>query len=173
MAEQTTIEQVKTQAGEIATQTMEKVEKLGEQAKAEVTAALDQNAKAKELTAGLLQPIYQLAESLSFPAFHWLAFAIMFAGVVGFALQIVLAKLLVLSQASFSLSEIISDFFGLFISLIGLVLTTQAATEHSTFTQSPAAVLTSAGVGLVIGVILYFWGQAQEMDAARGRDGTH
>ena len=93
----------------------------------------------------------------------------MFAGVVGFGLQLVLAKLVVLSKMGFSLTEIISDATGLAISLVGLVLTTQAAAENSHFTESPVAVLSAAAVGLVFGIMLYRWGQAQEVEALKGR----
>jgi hypothetical protein len=49
------------------------------------------------------------------------------------------------------------------------VLTTQAAAENSTFTQSAAAVLSASVAGLVLGFILYRWGQAQELQAVTGR----
>src|SRR5690606_29809677 len=95
----------------------------------------------------LLKPIYWLAEKFAFPTFYWLAFAAMVAGVVSFALQLVLAKLVVLSKFSLSPTEILSDSLGLVVSVIGLVLTTQAATENSTFTQSAFAVLSAAAIG--------------------------
>jgi len=116
-----------------------------------------------------LQPIYLLAERLAFPSFHWLAFGLMTAGVVSYLLQLVLGKLVVLSRMGFSVKEILSDLISLIISLVGLVLTTQAAAENSTFTQSPAAVLSSAILGAVLGFILYTWGQSQELQAAAGR----
>ncbi len=130
---------------------------------------LDKDPRAKTAAAGILQPIYVVAENLAFPAFHWLAFALMTAGVVSYALQLVLAKLVVLMRRGFSLGEIISDAFGLAISVIGLVLTTQAAAENSTFTQSAAAVLTATVAGALVGLILYWWGQSQELQAAAGR----
>ena len=130
---------------------------------------LDKDPRAKTAAAGILQPIYVVAENLAFPAFHWLAFALMTAGVVSYALQLVLGKLVVLMRMGFSLGEIISDAFGLAISVIGLVLTTQAAAENSTFTQSAAAVLSATVAGALVGLILYWWGQAQELQAAAGR----
>lgn len=130
---------------------------------------LDKDPRAKTVAAGILQPIYLVAKKLAFPAFHWLAFALMTAGVVSYALQLVLGKLVVLMRMGFSLGEIISDAFGLAISVIGLVLTTQAAAENSTFTQSAAAVLTATVAGALAGLILYWWGQAQELQAAAGR----
>ncbi|MEK6262897.1 MAG: hypothetical protein AABP62_30225 [Planctomycetota bacterium] len=130
---------------------------------------LDKDPRAKTAAAGVLQPIYVVAENLAFPTFHWLAFALMTAGVVSYALQLVLGKLVVLMRMGFSLGEIISDAFGLAISVIGLVLTTQAAAENSTFTQSAAAVLTATVAGAIVGLILYWWGQAQELQAAAGR----
>ena len=69
----------------------------------------------------------------------------------------------------FSLKEIASDAVGLAISVVGLVLTTQAAAENSTFTQSPALVISATGVGAIVGFILYLWGQSQELQAADGR----
>lgn len=130
---------------------------------------VDENAEAAEIKAGLLKPIYKLAESFAFPAFHWLAFGLMVLGVVSYALQLTLGKLIVLGHAGFSPKEILSDLVGLAVSVIGLVLTTQAATENSSFTTSPAAVLSSAGVGLLLGILFYLWGQSQEIEAARGR----
>jgi hypothetical protein len=130
---------------------------------------VDRSETAHEVSAGLLKPVYLLAEHLAFPMFHWVAFALMTAGVVGFALQLVLAKLVVLSKFSFSFREILSDAIGLAISLFGLVLTTQAAAENSTFTQSPALVLSSAALGLIVGFLHYRWGQSQELAAVEGR----
>ncbi|QDV77472.1 hypothetical protein [Botrimarina mediterranea] len=132
-------------------------------------AAIDQNAQAQEIAGGVLAPIYHLAEAFSFPAFHWVAFCIMTVGVVSFALQLTLGKLVVLTRGGFSLSEILSDAVGLIVSLVGLVLTTQAATQNSTFTQSSFSVLSSAGVGVVLGLIFYLWGQRIELQATKGR----
>lgn len=134
-----------------------------------VAKKVDENPKAKQAAAGVLQPIYDLAEQISFPAFHWVAFTLMVAGVVGYALQLVLGKLVVLTRFGFSVSEILSDAFGLIISLIGLVLTTQAATENSSFTQSASSVLSATACGVIAGLILYRWGQAQELQATKGR----
>lgn len=135
----------------------------------EVARQVDQSPKAKEITAGILTPIYQVAEKLSFPMFHWVAFAVMTTGVVSYVLQLVLAKLVVLMRMSISLTEILSDALGLVISVIGLVLTTQAAAQNSTFTQSPASVLSAAIVGGVAGFVFYVWGQRQEVQAAQAR----
>lgn len=130
---------------------------------------VDQSPQAQEVSAGILEPIYAFAEHLAFPAFHWVAFALMVTGVISFALQLVLAKLVVLSRMGFSLTEILSDAMGLAVSLIGLVLTTQAAAENSNFTNSPAAVVSSTAVGVLCGVIFYWWGQKQEVQAVKGR----
>ncbi len=135
----------------------------------EIAKSIDQNETAKNAAEGLLGPIYKLAEKLSFSSFHWLAFGLMAAGVVSFALQLVLGKLVVLFKGSINVREILSDAIGLIISLVGLVLTTQAAAENSTFTQSPAAVLSAAGLGAVLGFMLYRWGQAQEVNAVAGQ----
>jgi hypothetical protein len=101
---------------------------------------IDQNVTAQEISGGILSPIYRLAEAISNPAFHWIGFAIMVAGVVSFALQLTLGKLVALTRAGFSPSEILSDALGLAVSLVGLVLATQAAAENSNFTGSAAAV---------------------------------
>ena len=136
---------------------------------AELAKTLDQDPRAKTAAAGILQPIYVVAENLAFPAFHWLAFALMTAGVVSYTLQLALGKLVVLMRMGFSLGEILSDAFGLAISVIGLVLTTQAAAENSTFTQSAAAVLSATVSGVLVGLVLYWWGQSLELQAAAGR----
>jgi hypothetical protein len=93
----------------------------------------------------------------------------MVAGVVSFALQLTLGKLVVLSRLGFSFSEILSDALGLVVSLVGLVLTTQAAAENSTFTSSAFAVLSATGVGALVGFVFYVWGQRQELQAVEGR----
>lgn len=155
------IEQATDQIGEVAETTQKKVSEFAEQ--------VDQDERAQEAKAGILKPIYMLAEYCSFPTFHWVAFTLMVAGVIGFALQLVLGKLVVLANRGFSLKEILSDGIVLAISLVGLVLTTQAATENSTFTQSAFAVLSATAVGGLLGFVLYLWGQAQEVEAARGR----
>ncbi len=148
-------------AGDFANEARSKAE--------EIAAKIDQSEQAHEVSAGILKHIYKLAEFLSFPAFHWLAFGAMVAGVVSFSLQLVLAKLLLLSRMHLSFREILSDGLGLVISLTGLVLTTQAAAQNSNFTQSPAAVLSATAVGVVTGFILYVWGQRQEVQAVAGR----
>lgn len=157
----TTLNDVKQKAEHVADDAKKKVEEIAKE--------VDKSPQAKQISAGILQPIYQLAEQLAFPMFHWIAFAVMATGVVSFALQLVLAKLVVLSKMSFSPAEILMDAHGLVVSLIGLVLTTQAAAENSSFTQSPFAVLSAAAVGVVVGFIFYRWGQSQEVQAAIAR----
>ena len=156
-----TTDKVKEVAEKGLEKTTEEVTKIAKQ--------VDQDPRANTAAAGVLRPIYLVAEKLSFPAFHWVAFALMVAGVVSYALQLALGKLVVLTRLGFSLKEIVSDAVGLAISIFGLVLTTQAAAENSTFTQSPAAVLSATATGVIAGIILYFWGQSQELDAAAGR----
>ncbi len=135
----------------------------------EITKQVDESEQAQEYSAGVLQPIYKMAEFLSFSWFHWLAFTFMVSGVVSFALQLVLAKLAVLMHGGFSLAQILTDSQGLIISLVGLILTTQAATENSTFTNSATAVLSATAVGVVAGFLFYLWGQSEELQALRGR----
>ncbi len=135
----------------------------------DIAAKVDESEKAKAVSAGILTPIYTLAEAVSFSGMYWVAFAVMATGVVSFALQLTLGKLAVLARMSFSLTEILSDALGLVISLAGLVLTTQAATENSSFPESPAAVLSASVVGLIAGAIFYWFGQRQELEAAKGR----
>jgi hypothetical protein len=135
----------------------------------EVARSVDASAEAQEVSAGILRPIYRLAEAFSFPAFHWLAFAVMVAGVASFALQLTVGKLIVLSRLGFSPSEVLSDALGLVVSLVGLVLTTQAAAENSDFTTSAAAVLSATVVGAISGFVFYLWGQRQELQAVAGR----
>lgn len=128
---------------------------------------LDQSKTVQDAAAGLLKPIYDLSRYMAHPWFYWLAFALMVAGVVSFAGQIVLTKLLLIFSLHLSMKELLSDLLGLLISLVGLVLVTQAATENSTFSGSPAAVLSSAVVGVIAGVMFYLWGQSTEFKAAR------
>jgi hypothetical protein len=134
-----------------------------------VAEQVDANETAKQVTAGILQPIYALAERMAFSWFYWLAFAAMATGVVSYALQLVLGKLVALTRMSFSPTEILSDALGFVISVVGLVLTTQAAAENSTFTGSSFAVLSASLVGVLAGIVFYLWGQSQELAAAKGR----
>jgi uncharacterized lipoprotein YajG len=133
----------------------------------EIGTTLNDSKAVQEISAGVLEPIYKLTEYVAHPAFYWTAFAIMVAGVVSFAGQLVLTKLLLLIQVKLNFKEILSDLLGLVISLVGLVLTTQAATENSSFTSSPSAVVSAAVVGVVAGIVFYIWGQSQELRAAR------
>jgi hypothetical protein len=149
------------EASKVADEAEEKIEEIAEK--------VDQSDTAQEVSTSILKPIYSLAEKFSFRAFYWLAFAVMVAGVISFGLQLVLGKLVVLSKRGFSLAEILSDALGLVISLVGLVLTTQAATENSNFTASAFAVLSATVVGAVAGFIFYVWGQRQELQAVEGR----
>ena len=157
--------------GEIEAKARQTLESAAETADA-VAEAVDSSNEAQEVSAGILTPIYQLAETFAFPAFYWVAFAVMVAGVVSFALQLTLGKLVVLARAGFSPSEILSDALGLVVSLIGLVLTTQAATENSSFAESAAAVLSAAILGAIAGFVFYWWGQKQELQAVAGRKRT-
>jgi hypothetical protein len=159
--EQSQTDQLKETAKQVEEKTVQEVTKIAKQ--------VDQDPRAKTAAAGILQPIYVVAEKLAFPAFHWIAFSLMSAGVVSYVLQLVLGKLVVLTRLGFSVKEIVSDAVGLAISIVGLVLTTQASAENSTFTQSPAAVISATAVGVIVGFILYLWGQSQELDAVAGR----
>jgi hypothetical protein len=154
--------------GNLQEQTQQTLERASQKADA-VAEAVDNSEQAQEVSAGILKPIYQLAEMFAFPTFHWMAFAVMVTGVVSFALQLTIGKLLVLARSSFSLSEVLSDALGLAVSLVGLVLTTQAAAENSDFTKSSAAVLSATAVGAIAGLLFYLWGQRQELQAVEGR----
>jgi len=156
-----TVETVKVESEKVVAETKESVDKIAKE--------VDQDPRAREASAGLLTFIYRVAEKLSFPAFHWVAFAIMVAGVVSYAFQLVLGKLALLFRGSLNLAEILSDAKAFVISVVGLVLTTQAAAENSTFTQSPFAVLSSTAVGAIVGLVFYRWGQRLEVEAAIGR----
>ncbi|MEN1678582.1 MAG: hypothetical protein AAGJ46_03245 [Planctomycetota bacterium] len=154
---------------ESATETAaDAAEKAGEKID-EVAKQIDADAEAQKVKDSVLKPIYQLAEAISFSAFHWVAFTLMTAGVVSFGLQLVLGKLVVLSKMGLSITEILGDALGLAISLIGLVLTTQAATENSQFTESAFSVLSATVLGLMVGFLFYLWGQRQELQAVKGR----
>ena len=134
-----------------------------------VAEAVDRNERAQDVSAGILSPIYRLAEAFSFPTFHWIAFSVMVAGVISFALQLTLGKLVVLARLGFSPAEILSDALGLVVSLLGLVLTTQAAAENSSFTHNASTVLSATAVGAIAGFVFYLWGQRQELQAVEGR----
>jgi hypothetical protein len=134
----------------------------------EIGKTLGENDTAKEVSGGILEPIYGAATYLSFPAFHWFAFALMTAGVVSYLLQLVLAKLFLLLKMSLDIKEVLGDFLGLLVSAVGLVLTTQASTQNSTFTHSPVAVISATIVGVIVGFVFYTWGQKKEFDAVRG-----
>src|SRR5262245_621749 len=82
-----------------------------------VSKSVDANPQAQQASSELLKPIYDLAERFSFPAFHWIAFSLMAAGVVSFALQLTLGKLMVLAKLGFSPSEFLSDALGLAVSV--------------------------------------------------------
>ncbi len=142
-------------------------DKLQEQVK-DFGKTLDQSETVQEVSSGILEPIYSAAEYIAFPAFYWVAFALMVAGVVSFAGQLVFAKIFLLFRGHLNFKEIMSDSLGLLISAIGLILTTQAATENSNFTSRPVMVVSSAVVGALLGLVFYWWGQSQEIRAARG-----
>ncbi len=158
-------EEVGSEMGARTAETLEIAQETADKA----AKTIDSIPQAQEISAGILDPIYQAAETISHPAFHWFGFAIMVAGVVSFALQLTLGKLIALTRGGFSPAEILSDALGLVVSLLGLVLATQAATENSSFTSSAAAVLSATAVGAITGFLFYLWGQRQELDAVAGR----
>ena len=106
-------------AGNLQEQSQQTLERASQKTDA-VAEAIDKSEQAQDFSAGILKPIYQLAETFAFPAFHWIAFAVMVAGVVSFALQLTIGKLLVLAKSSFSPAEVLSDGLGLVVSLVGL-----------------------------------------------------
>ena len=140
--------------------------KLKEHAE-EVSKTLNESETIKEVSSGILEPIYQVADFMSFPTFYWVAFALMVAGVISFAFQLVIGKFFLLFKFSLNIKEILSDFLGLLISVVGLVLTTQAATQNSEFPQNATAVVSATAVGLVLGLVFFWWGQSLEHKAAR------
>ena len=133
----------------------------------DVKESVNENETAQMASENILKPIYEAAEYLAHPWFHWVAFSMMVAGLISFGLQLVLGKLFMLLQFHFSLTEILADGLGFAISAIGLILTTQAAAENSTFTTSPVMVLSAGIVGLFFGLIFYVRGQTQELREAR------
>ena len=86
---QAATEDIKETASELAETAKQKIEGVAEQ--------VDQTQQARDVSAGILKPIYLLAERISFPAFHWVAFTCMVAGVISFGLQLILGKLVVLT----------------------------------------------------------------------------
>ncbi|QEG23483.1 hypothetical protein [Mariniblastus fucicola] len=136
----------------------------------EIGQTLDQSQSVVDVSNSILNPIYQAAESAGqYPMFYWCAFTLMAAGVVSFLLQLLLTKLFLLFRMHLNLEEMIMDGVGLAISVVGLILTTQAASENSaSFVQSPSAVLSAVGIGAVLGIVFYIWGQRQEFQAAEG-----
>jgi hypothetical protein len=142
-------------------------EKVKQQA-ADFGETVNQDPRAREFSAGILDPIYKAAEWIGFPMFYWVAFMLMVAGLVSFAGQLVFAKFFLLFRGSLNLREIIADAMGLLISATGLVLTTQPATENSDFTRTPSLVLSATAVGVLLGLVCYWWGQRLEFDAVTG-----
>lgn len=153
-------------AGDIASTVGQNVRELG--------ARLDQNDTVREISSGILEPVYRVAENMgqNQPWFYWVAFAVMVTGVVSFALQLVLTKLILLLKANFNIREILSDLLGLVISVVGLVLTTQAAAENSQFAATPSSVVSASAVGVVAGLIFWIWGTRLEFRAASARGGN-
>ena len=141
-------------------------EKLSEHAKG-ISETLNQDQTIQDVSAGILEPIYSLADYLSHPSFYWIGFALMVAGVVSFAGQLFFAKFFLLFKLNLNFKEILSDLLGLAISVVGLVLTTQAATQNSTFAQNSVSVVSATAVGVIVGLIFYWWGQSIEFKAAR------
>ncbi len=143
----------------LPTQNTDKIKELGE--------SLNQTQAVQDVSAGILEPIYTLAEYMAIPSFYWIAFALMVAGVVSFAGQLIFTKFFLLFKMSLNIKEILGDLLGLAVSLVGLVLTTQAATQNSTFPENSIAVVSATGVGVLLGLMFYLWGQSQEFKAAR------
>jgi hypothetical protein len=133
----------------------------------EIAGKVNENETAQKARTSILGWIYDAAEYLSFSWFHWVAFALMVAGLVSFSLQLVVGKLIMLLHFHFNLTEILSDGLGFVISAIGLILTTQAATDKSGFTESPSLVLSAAAVGLLFGLVFFIRGQTQEYREGR------
>ena len=158
----TSQEAAQQEAGKsVSDQISEKASEIGD--------VLNQDANVQKASAGILQRIYDAAEYIGFPWFHWVAFMLMVAGVIGFGGQLILGKFFLLFRGSLNLKEIIADLLGLLVSAVGLILTTQASAENSDFTRTPMLVVSAAAVGAVLGLLCYWWGQSQEFAALRGK----
>ncbi|MEM9940971.1 MAG: hypothetical protein AAF939_05240 [Planctomycetota bacterium] len=131
----------------------------------EVGETLNQSEAIQNVSAGILEPIYQIGEYMTFSSFYWVAFSLMIAGVVCYAGQLFLAKFFLLFKGSLNIREIILDSFSLLVSAVGLVLVTQIATNHSTFTNHSVSVISSTAVGVIVGFVFYWWGQKTEFRA--------
>ena len=148
------------------TRSEEPTEKLKDNVE-ELGNTLNEFSTVQDASAGILDPIYRAAEFMAFPSFYWIAFALMVAGVVCFAGQLVFTKLFLLFKMNLNIKEVLGDALGLLISIVGLVLTTQAATQNSGFPENAIAVVSSTAVGAILGLVFYWWGQKQEFQAAR------
>ncbi len=163
------IEEGKEVASKVKDKVVETAEVVTEKAK-EIGETIDESPAAHDVSNSILNPIYEAAETMGqYPAFYWGAFTLMVAGAVSFLLQVTLTKFFLLFKAHLNIKEILMDVSGLLVSLTGLVVTTQAAAENSeSFVNSPAAVLSAVGLGAVVGLMFYIWGQRQEFQAAKG-----
>ena len=104
-AEKTSDSKLRVPTADEVKETGKKIKAQAEDEVSKIAKTIDQDPRAKSVSAGILEPIYQVAEALAFPAFHWLAFALMSAGVFSYALQLVLGKLVVLTRMGFSLER--------------------------------------------------------------------
>lgn len=109
-----------------------------------------------------------LGEFASFPAFPGTVFVLMVAGIVNYAFQLTLTKLVVLMKGGFNLREIAADMTGLLTSLGGLILTAQSPLFADNFLRSPSMVVAMTGSGVALGLLLYRWAQKQEVHATQG-----
>ena len=134
----------------------------------EATNKVDSSEQAQNATNNILTSIKTFGSAVTkIPGFYWISFAMMAAGFVSFLGQLVLGKLIMLTQLHFSMTEILSDLLGLLVSSFGLVLLTQAATSDGQFIDKPSLVLSASIVGAFFGLIFYFRGQTQELREAR------
>ncbi len=67
----------------------------------EIAEKVNQDERAQKVSAGILDHIYQLAERLSFPMYHWVAFALMVSGVISFGAATDLGQAVRAGQAEY------------------------------------------------------------------------
>lgn len=135
----------------------------------EKAAAFAESEEGQQASATVIEWI-QSAESLYTPWMNWALVAVGIALFISHAGQLLLGKLWALVRGKgFSFGEFVNDFLVAAFAGLSLPVVLLIPTGSGAFISNPLQVLSAAGVGMILGVILYTHGMNQEMQAAQER----
>ncbi len=156
----------KERGSQLADATREKVGDLSQDLQ-QRAADFEDSEDAQRASSTVLEWI-QSAEKLYAPWINWVLVAVGIGVFISHAGQLILGKLWTIGKGKgLDFGEALNDFLVMVFTGLALPAVLLIPVGHGAFISSPLKVLSAAGVGMILGVILYSHGMKQEMLAAQ------